>query len=93
MRFSLNGNATLDTKEKNGQVCDTFPVNAGPNALQVDVVPGSGSQKLCQPSGSLAITASSRWYIPLGSSTTSTLNVSTGDAGACPSPDQTVFVW
>ena len=91
VRFNLNGSATLSTDKKYDRVCATVPVNAGSNSMQVDVVPGSGWQKLCPPSGSLTVrgnsAVSSGWYIPLGSSTTSTLNVSLGDAGTCPAKD------
>ena len=91
VRFNLNGSATLSTDKRYDRVCATVPVNAGSNSMQVDVVPGSGDQKLCPPSGSLAVrgngAASSGWYVPLDSSTTSTLNVSLGDAGTCPAKD------
>ena len=91
VRFNLNGSTTLSTDKDYDRVCATVPVNAGSNSMQVDVVPGSGDQKLCPPSGSLTVrgngAASSGWYVPLGSSTTSTLNVSLGDAGTCPAKD------
>ncbi len=91
VRFNLNGSTTLSTDKDYDRVCATVPVNTGSNSMQVDVVPGSGDQKLCPPSGSLTVrgngAASSGWYVPLDSSTTSTLNVSLGDAGTCPAKD------
>ena len=91
VRFNLNGSTTLSTDKQYDRVCATVPVNTGSNSMQVDVVPGSGDQKLCPPSGSLTVrgngAVSSGWYVPLGSSTTSTLNVSLGDAGTCPAKD------
>ena len=91
VRFNLNGSATLSTDKQYDRVCATVPVNTGSNSMQVDIVPGSGDQKLCPPSGSLTVrgngAVSSGWYVPLGSSTTSTLNVSLGDAGTCPAKD------
>ena len=91
VRFNLNGSTTLSTDKDYDRVCATVPVNTGSNSMQVDVVPGSGDQKLCPPSGSLTVrgngAVSSGWYVPLGSSTTSTLNVSLGDAGTCPAKD------
>ena len=88
VRFKLNGSAILSTEETGAQVCTTAAVNVGSNSMQVEVVQVSGEQRLCPPSGSLTVrgtsAVSSGWYIPLDSSTTSTLNVSTGDAGTCP---------
>ena len=90
VRFKLNGGAILSTRNKDDRVCATAPVNVGSNSMQVDVV-STTEDRLCPPSGSLDVqvsnAVSTSWNIPTGHSTTSTLNVSLGNAETCPGAD------